>query len=241
MSDFQGLPTRRLENNQLSLEYLANAGPRIVRLSAFGKANLFADVPNSVRTPYGEFLFRGGHRLWYAPELMPQTYTPDNDGVCVEALADGVRLIGPVDPRTRVTKSIEIRLSPDQAVVTLNHALRNDGTGPIELAPWGLTMFRLGGTVVLPQPAGNSDPAGLQNNRILSLWPYTHIDDPRLVLRDDFILIRASPGLSPLKLGYFNPNAWLAYWVDGILFRKTFSSSPGVVYPDGGCNTESYC
>jgi len=241
MSDFQGFTSRRLENNQLSLDFLTSAGPRIVRLSAFGKSNLFADVPNSIRTPFGVFFFRGGHRLWYAPELMPQTYTPDNAGVKVEELADGVCLNGPIDPRTRVSKSIEIHLSPDQAIVTLTHTLRNNGTRSIELAPWGLTMFRLGGTVVLPQPVGNSDPAGLQNNRVLSLWPYTHINDPRLILRDDFILIRGSPGLSPLKLGYFNPHGWMAYWIDGILFRKTFVSSPGVAYPDGGCNTESYC
>ena len=94
MSDFQGLPTRILKNDLVSLEYLAGAGPRIVRLSAFGKENLFADIPNSVRIPYGEFFFRGGHRLWYAPEEMPRTYFPDNDGVSIEDLPDGVRLKG---------------------------------------------------------------------------------------------------------------------------------------------------
>jgi hypothetical protein len=102
-------------------------------------------------------------------------------------------------------------------------------------------MFRLGGTVILPQPVGNADQNGLLNNRILALWPYTHIDDPRVVLRDDFILINAVPGLSPFKLGYYNPHGWMAYWLDGVLFCKTFSPSSGAAYPDGGCNTESYC
>jgi hypothetical protein len=241
LSNFQGLTTRKLENNQLCLEVLASAGPRIVRLSAFGKTNLFADVPNSIHTPSGEFFFRGGHRLWYAPEVMPQTYTPDNDGVSMDYYSDGMRLTGQADPSTGVTKIIEIHLSPVQPVVTLTQSLKNNGSVSIDLAPWGLTMFRLGGTVVLPQPIGNSDTTGLQNNRILSLWPYTHINDPRLILRDDFILIRASKGVSPLKLGYYNPHGWMAYWIDGILFRKTFSSTPGGAYPDGGCNTESYC
>ena len=53
MSDFQGLPTRIIKNALISLEYLAEAGPRIVRLSAFGKENLFADIPNKVSTIYG--------------------------------------------------------------------------------------------------------------------------------------------------------------------------------------------
>jgi hypothetical protein len=241
MSHFQGLPTRILNNGLLSLEFLAKAGPRIVRLSAFGKENLFADIPTKVNTPYGDFLFRGGHRLWHAPEIMPRTYIPDNDGLTIEELTDGIRLMGSPEVGTGITKTIEIHLSVDQDAVTLKHILRNDSLWQVELAPWALTMFRLGGTVILPQPVGNADQNGLMNNRILALWPYAHINDPRLVLRDDFILINAVPGLSPFKLGYYNPLGWMAYWLDGILFRKTFSVSSGAAYPDGGCNTESYC
>jgi hypothetical protein len=102
-------------------------------------------------------------------------------------------------------------------------------------------MFRLGGTVILPQPVGNADQNGMLNNRILALWPYTHINDPRLVLRDDYILIHAATSPFPLKIGYYNPHGWMAYWLDGILFRKTFDIHSGVAYPDGGCNAESYC
>ena len=83
------------------------------------------------------------------------------------------------------------------------------------------------------------------HNRILVIWPYTRINDPRLVLRDDFILIRASASLyaslPPLKIGYYNPHGWAAYWLDGVLFRKTFDLHPGAAYPDAGCNTETYC
>jgi hypothetical protein len=241
MSDFQGLPTRIMNNGLISLEYLADAGPRIVRLSAFGKENLFADIPTTVSTPYGNFFFRGGHRLWHAPETLPRTYIPDNDGVSIEKLTDGVRLNGSTEIGTGITKVIEIHLSVDQAAVTLKHKLRNDSLWQVELAPWALTMFRLGGTVLLPQPVGNADQNGLLNNRILALWPYTHINDPRLVLRDDFILIRAAPNPSPFKIGYYNTHGWMAYWLNGILFRKTFDISSGAAYPDGGCNSESFC
>ena len=84
MSDFQGLPTRILGNGLISLEFLTGAGPRIVRFSAFGKENLFAGIPTSVGTPYGEFFFRGGHRLWHAPEALPRTYIPDDDGLFMQ-------------------------------------------------------------------------------------------------------------------------------------------------------------
>ena len=78
-------------------------------------------------------------------------------------------------------------------------------------------------------------------NRRLVLWPYTRINDPRLVLRDDFILLHARPALPPVKVGYANTAGWMAYWRDGILFRKSFDLQPGAAYPDGGCNAETYC
>jgi hypothetical protein len=241
MSNFQGLPTRILNNGLISLEVLAEAGPRIVRLSAFGKDNLFADIPTAVSTPQGNFFFRGGHRLWHAPESLPRTYIPDNDSVSIEELTDGMRLKGATEVGTGITKVIEIHLTVDQAVITIKHTLQNDSLWQVELAPWALTMFRLGGTVILPQPVGNADQNGLLNNRILALWPYTTINDSRLVLRDDFILIHASENPSSFKLGYYNPHGWMAYWLDGILFRKTFNISAGAAYPDGGCNAETYC
>ncbi|RPI25455.1 MAG: hypothetical protein EHM70_20060, partial [Chloroflexota bacterium] len=241
MSEFQNLPTRTLDNGQVKLEVLITAGPRIVRLSAFGKGNLFADVPASVTTAYGDFYFRGGHRLWHSPEALPRSYIPDNAGVAIQETTDGVILTGPTECGTGITKSIEIHLMRDQPIVRLNHALRNDSLWPVELAPWAITMFHLGGTVILPQPVGNADQDGLLSNRILAFWPYSHINDPRLTLRDDFILIHAVPGESPFKIGYLNKHGWAAYWIDGVLFRKTFEISTGAEYPDGGCNTESYC
>ena len=243
MIDLTSLPTRVLDNGFIRLEALSTAGPRITQLSAFGSQNLLAILPATAKesTPYGDYYFMGGHRFWHAPEAMPRTYIPDIDGLATEDLPDGIRLIGPTEPGSGMAKTIEIHLAEGRPAATLIHTLRNDGLWPVELAPWALTMFRLDGTVILPQPVGKVDPAGLLPNRTLSIWPYTRINDPRLILRDDFILIKAvQSSLPPLKIGYYNPHGWLAYWLDGVLFRKTFSISPGVTYPDGGCNTECY-
>jgi hypothetical protein len=54
-------------------------------------------------------------------------------------------------------------------------------------------------------------------------------------------VIHATPSLPPIKLGYFNPHGWEAYWLDGVLFVKRFDSPAGANFPDGGCNTETYC
>jgi hypothetical protein len=111
----------------------------------------------------------------------------------------------------------------------------------VELSPWAITQFCLGGTVILPMPFGNTDPAGLLHNRQFSLWPYARFNDPRLKLDDRFILFKADAILPPFKIGTFNSDGWLAYWVDGLLFRKTFDVHAGLPYPDNNCNAEMYC
>ena len=80
MADFHGEAACVLENHFVRLEYLAHSA-RVVRFAPQGKRSLFADLgKDPTPTPYGDFYFRGGHRLWHAPEAMPRTYIPDNDG-----------------------------------------------------------------------------------------------------------------------------------------------------------------
>ena len=241
MSDFHGELTRVLENQFVQLEVLANSA-RIVRFAPTDKTNLFADMGQStIQTPYGNFYFRGGHRLWHSPEAMPRTYMPDNEGAAVSELPHGVRIDMPAEPWTQIAKSMEIRLNPDQPQIILLHELRNDGPWTVEFAPWALTMLRLGGVGIFPQPTGNADAAGLLANRQLTLWPYAQLADPRLKLRDDFVLVHADPKLPPFKFGCFNRHGWAGYWLDGVFFVKRFDVSVDAQsYPDGGCNVESY-
>jgi hypothetical protein len=243
MQNFHGFPSAVLENDHIRLEYLTTAGPRIVGLSYHGSPNWLADVHDLVwDTPSGPYLPLGGHRLWISPESLEKTYAPDKTGLSVQEIPEGVELRGASKTSSGVRKSIRIELDPADPVVRLVHTVLNENSSPLALAPWGITQFCQGGTVLLPQPVGNTDPHGLLANRLLVLWPYTHIHDPRLALRDDFILMHAEAALPPLKLGYANRAGWLAYWRDGSLFRKSFDLlQPGAVYPDGGCNAEVYC
>ncbi len=233
--------THILQNDYIQVEYLTEP-LRIIGLTPPGKANMLADLVNlpPVPTPFGEFYFRGGHRLWHAPEDLPRTYIPDTP-VTATTLPDGVLLESETEPGTGIRKKLEIRLAPDQPSLTLKHFLVNDGMWSVELAPWAITQFRLGGTVILPLPVGNSDPAGLLHNRQFSLWPYARFNDPRLLLGDEFILFKADALLPPFKIGIFNSNGWIAYWLDGILFRKSFDVKKNLPYPDNNCNSEIYC
>jgi len=242
MTDFYGFPSAILENHHLRLEYLTTAGPRIVGFSYHGSPNLLADTHDIVwETPYGAYSVLGGHRLWISPEVAEKTYVPDSSGLEVRTFPDGVELIGACEVGSGVRKIVRIELDPICPVVRLVHTIVNESTAPVTLAPWSITQLAQGGTGILPQPVGNIDPSGYLPNRFLTLWPYTRVADPRLVWRDDFILVRAQPALPPLKLGYRNNAAWVGYWNQGVLWRTRFDLHPDGSYPDGGCNAEVYC
>lgn len=233
--------TRTLSNKFFELEYLTES-LRIIGLTPKGKTNLLADLSAQppIATPYGDFFFHGGHRLWHAPESMPRTYAPDTGPLTITDLEDGVTLDAQTEPGSGIQKQIDIQLDTDSPTVTLTHTMINNGAWTVELAPWAITQFRLGGTVILPLSTEKIDPAGLLSNRHFSFWPYARLSDPRLLLRDEYTFIKANPA-PPFKIGYFNPHGWLAYWVDGVLFKKSFGAQTNANYPDNKCNTEIYC
>lgn len=244
MSETSAIPTHSIENQHLRLEFLAKGGPRLLRLFLAGSAeNQMAELPEtaSQETPFGTFYFRGGHRLWHAPEAMPRTYIPDNEGQVVTETPDGVVLTGPVEVATGIRKSIEIELHAGRPALTLNHRLENAGLWPVSLAAWALTQLPLGGVAVFPQQVGALDDTGLLPNRNLTLWPYSQWKDGRLELGDDFVLLHAQAQLPPFKLGYLNRTGWAGYLRQGVFLVKRIQPLPDQPHVDFGCNVESYC
>jgi len=242
MGDFYGLRTDTISNNIVSIEYLLDAGPRIVRLYYKGtNENLLAEVPERYHeTVFGKYYFRGGHRLWHAPEDILRTYIPDNDPITITKDSENVILTQPVELATGIHKTIQVNLSPNAAKVTVHHTLKNVGLWPVKLSAWALTQFPLGGVAIFPQNTSTLDTAGLLPNRNLSLWSYASVNDPRLSMADDFITIKALPSLPPLKIGYANGAGWIAYIRNSLLFIKRFPPLSNQSYPDLGCNVESY-
>jgi hypothetical protein len=239
---YYGLPTFTLQNSHLQIDVLAKAGPRIVRLFYAGTdENLLAETAQtSWPTPYGEYHIWGGHRLWHAPEAFPRTYYPDDQGLKLEPLTDGVRLVGGLEIPHGIHKELEIHLNGDRPVVKLVHRIVNEGAWPVELAPWAITQLPLDGTILLPQPDRPAENEHLPNRR-LSLWSYTRLHDPRLELADDVIRLHARSDRQAVKIGYRNTHGWAAYERNGIRLVKKFIPAGDVDYPDFGCNVEAYC
>jgi len=233
VAGYGGLPFASIENDFLRLDYLTTTGPRIVGLYVSGvEGNLLASTPKvHWETPHGEYYLRGGHRLGTAPE--DPFYTCPEDGLDVIEVDNGIVLKSPVDV-PRLQKEIEIQL--DKNCVYLIHRVQWHGKQSIEFAPWAITQLRLGSLAILP--LSNAD--GLQPDRNFVLWPYSKLQDARLELFDDMILLHGRASTQALKIGNKNTNGWLACALGDALFVKRFSANVDGRYPDLNSNVEAY-
>jgi hypothetical protein len=238
---FNEIPCAWLSNGRVRLAVSTGRGPRVLFWGWEGGLNLFAELPDfAVDSPAGPFHFLGGHRLWHGPETLADTYWPDDAPVQVRTTEQGA-VFTPAPDGLGIVKEVEFALAAGRPEVTVTHRLvRTGGVGkPVRRGAWALSMCRLGGVVLLPQPQDPADPDGLLPNRRLVFWPYADLADPRLILGNRAVRIDARPGPA-FKIGYFNRDGWLAYWLDGTLFTKSFEAGPGTDYADLGCNAECY-
>jgi hypothetical protein len=239
--DFHGRPTRRLTNGAITVDVLAEAGPRIVGLRRAGSAaNLLAETPDlGWDTALGRYELLGGHRLWFAPEVPDRVAVPDSAGLTLEPLAEGLRLVGVEEPVTGCVRSIEVRLHPSLPALALVHRVENRGERPLELAPWSITQLPLGGTALLPQRRAITGHLP-RPNRNLVLWPYSSWEDGRLRLRDGLVTLDAVAG-PDLKVGCLDDTGWVAYVRDGVALVRRFDPAVTERHADLGCNVEAFC
>ncbi|MCB0172264.1 MAG: hypothetical protein KDJ97_17075 [Anaerolineae bacterium] len=240
---FLDLDCIRLKNDALELLVTQSAGPRIIYLSRPGGDNLLAELPGvTLDCPDADPLtLWGGHRLWHAPELRRRTYLPDNQPLTVTEIDHGLEVVQPIETQTGIQKSLRIRLTDQAATVIIDHTLTNHGMWPVELAPWAITQLKPGGTAILPQFTANADADGLLPNRRVALWPYTDIRSPHIEWGNRYIFIHANMTADALKIGFPNPDGWLAYHIDNVLFVKQAAYHPDADYLDFGSSSECYC
>ena len=230
-----------LSNEEIELVVTTAVGPRIVRVGFVGGKNLFAEIAGQQGgTGEDEWMIRGGHRLWLAPEVKPMTYELDNSPIEIEEIANGIRTRQPTGPLSGVTKTMAITLAPDSNDVTILHVLKNEGNRPIELAPWALSVMNTSGMAVIPLPAKISHTERLTHNQEWSLWGYTDFSDPRWTLGSRYILFRQDPQRGPNKLGLAHSEGWVGYLLDEFLFIKRFQRVEDASYPDAGMNFETF-
>ena len=235
-------PDAVLDNGTVQVRVPTAYGPRITHYGFAGGVNVLGDGAGVEReTPRGVWRARGGHRLWAAPEVFPDTYTLDDEPPRIERGERTVVVRGPRDATTGLTKSFSVELAPHGTDVIVRHTIANDGDVRRTLAPWGITVARTGGTAVIPNPHYAPQPDALLPARTMAVWRYTNFADGRFTFGESFVRLRCDPACGePNKIGVACERGWFAYLVDGVAFVLRADYEPNGTYPDQGCSVEVY-
>lgn len=235
-----------ISNGEVELVASLDFGPRILRYGFAGGRNHFMEDPEGrivnggdhfAPVGGGAWKIYGGHRLWTSPEVEPRTTYPDNEPVAWRPIENGAILTPPQERWNQVQKEIEIRLSPEGTEANVVHSVTNEGPWAIEFAVWALSVMAPGGTAIVPLTTRET---GLLPNRVLALWPYSDMSDPRVTWGRKYVRLRQDNGPTPFKLGTSNEDGWAAYANGGELFLKRYTHVPDGTYPDYGVSFESY-
>jgi hypothetical protein len=240
-TEYRGGEALSFATHAFELTVTTAVGPRVVsfRSLAGKKRNLLLEIPEGTPRSNG-YEFRGGHRLWHAPEDLVRTYQPDDEPLAVKSLPKGVALTQPVEEKTGLVKGIAIEVLGERTV-KVTHTLTNRGLWAIETAPWALTMLKAGGYGVLPLlPKGSHQGGDMLPTYSLVPWSYTDLSLPVWDLHRDFIGIDVAKARGSQKLGITNYPGWSAYWNEGTTFVKYASVVAGVTYPDMGSAFETF-
>ena len=229
-----------LDNGRIKLIATTDVGPRIVFFGFVdGRNVLFEDIDRNfyeMNSGYGVWYAYGGHRIWCAPEEMPETYFPDNSKV--EAFFDkGTLTLRPA--RTKFDKQFEILITMgDDDEVTIDNRITNCSDKSSRFAPWSVTGLAAGGTEVIPLCA---DDNGFLPNRTMALWSYSDVNDKRFTLKDRYALLRQdAKAEKPFKTG-FNVTGKQIIYVNGKnILKVSFDGYTPAEYPDFCCNFETY-
>ena len=229
-----------LSNKHVELVVTLDVGPRVISYRTPGGHNVFKTYPPQMGgSGEAEWMIRGGHRLWIAPEG-DVSYVPDNTPVTHKMLPNGIRTENaPVAP-WGLRKTFTVTLAKDSSEVTLVHRVANEGDKPAEIAAWALSVMAPGGLEIIPLAPLGEHPRDLLPNRLIVPWPYTDMTDSRWRFGSEFITLRQTHDGGPTKLGLSHKEKWVAYLNGETLFVKSFDYVEGAAYTDFGCNFEPF-
>ena len=90
-------------------------------------------------------------------------------------------------------------------------------------------------------PPRGTHPENLLPTSSLTIWAFTHMNDPRWSWGEKFILLRQDENATtPQKLGVHVRDGWSAYANNDHLFLKTFDYCEDATYPDFGAVVEIF-
>ena len=229
------------ENSKLKVIVTTDVGPRVIFLGLSGGENQFYENAEEAGLSGGDaWMMYGGHRFWAAPESKERTYIADNFPVEPKVAGNSIYLTAPVEP-CGIRKTLHLEPISTINSVKVTHLLTNKGVEPIEVAPWGLSVMRAGGTAIIPLPPKALHTALLTPTLSFTHWGYTDITDTRWSWGEKFLILRQDEYHdNPQKIGVHTSQDWAAYLNNGNLFVKFSKFIPNVTYPDFGSHFEFF-
>ncbi|MBC7798629.1 MAG: hypothetical protein H7Z37_17300, partial [Pyrinomonadaceae bacterium] len=152
--DYQNFPNcLQISNEEVEIVVTTNIGARILRYGFTGGENILGEHFDArVQTNLGEWKPYGGHRLWIAPENMPNSYAPDDKPVEYEQINEfSARLAQSIEAATNAQKEMTITLDATGNGVTISHKLTNHDDAEMSAAAWAITIMRGGGEALIPR------------------------------------------------------------------------------------------
>lgn len=239
---FGGWPNNlRLSNEHAELIITLNVGPRVISYRTSEGSNVFKNFDEQLGgTGEAEWKSRGGHRFWLAPEDPVLSYLPDNTPVQHRVLSDlAVEVENAPNEQLPIRKITKATLDTASTRVTVTHRAENHGDAPLHVATWGLSVMQPEGVEIIPLPPLGEHPRDLLPTRPMVLWAFTDMSDPSWRWGRRFITLHQQ-NAGPTKLGLAHRERWIAYHRADSLFVKTIDYHEGAVYPDFGCNFETF-
>ena len=238
--NFLGRPRNaELISGRATLLVTLDVGPRVIYAGLDEGPNLFFTFPaGEGKIGDGEYRLYGGHRLWISPEEPDKTMQPDNEPVEYR-LVDGEHQFHSRPDVNRIGKELGIKALGDERF-SLRHSVTNHNAFDIELGAWALSMIDAGGKVFFPQPPFESHQDRVLPTRPLTTWGYTKLTDPRWTWGDKVASLRQDPRCGPQKIGTFIAQGFAAAEIKGVVLIKSFPASEDAIYPDFGCNFETF-
>ena len=214
-----------------SLDY----GQRIMVFRCVGMENILYHQPNDLSdelTTEKGWRIYGGHRFWTSPES-DESYFPDNDRIEYAIEKESVLLTQKTDLWTGFKKQFRLSFC-DNGDLKVEHILTNCNTRAVNVALWGITTLKGGGTAQIPC---EGHTGGYAPNRSISLWFDTSISDERLSFEKNLIIGRHLFSENKLKIGAYSPQGKISMEQK---LEIAFDIHPMKNCSDHGCNVELF-
>lgn len=239
----------KLSNRSVTVIISLDYGPRILHFSPNDGPNLlfFNRDPDYVKKgpdfdrvfyPGAYWNIRGGNRLWVAPHSYPDAFYPDNEPLEYVALESGARFTPKPRTHTGAQLSTDVLLDEEAPAITIKHSVWNLNPEPRKWAAWSITSVDAGGIEIIPL---SQRQTGVLPNRQVVYWPYTNIEDERIILKNRYaVLVHDRNAAVPLKIGFNNDTGWACWANKGMCLTIRYEHVDCAEYPDFGVSYETF-